>query len=148
MRGKVLGFDPVNGTGMISGDDGNRYSVGRMDLQGGAKSLIPGGAVDFEANGANATSVYPLPGSVDIGAKNKWIAAVLALLLGGIGVHKFYLGRNKEGIIMLLCFFPGMFLVVPIIVTSVIAFIEGIIYLVKSEQEFHDQYVAGNRAWF
>ena len=73
---------------------------------------------------------------------------MLALLLGGIGVHKFYLGRNKEGIIMLLCFFPGMFLVVPVIVTSVIAFIEGIIYLVKSEQEFHDQYVAGNRAWF
>lgn len=148
MRGRVLGFDAVNGTGMISGDDGNRYSVGRIDLQGGAKSLIPGGTVDFEANGVTAISVYPLPGSVDVGAKNKWIAAVLALVLGGLGVHKFYLGRQKEGVIMLLCFFPGMFLIVPAIVSGVIAFIEGIIYLVKSEQEFHDQYVTGSRGWF
>lgn len=54
------------------------------------------------------------------------VAGVLALLLGGIGVHKFYLGRMKQGLLFLLLswtFIPG-----------IIAFIEGILILSKGEQ--------------
>ena len=34
--------------------------------------------------------------------KSKGVAIVLALFLGGIGVHKFYLGRGGQGVLYLL----------------------------------------------
>lgn len=34
--------------------------------------------------------------------KSKVIAVILLLLLGYLGVHKFYLGKNKEGVIFLI----------------------------------------------
>jgi len=37
MKGKVLTYDDAAGTGMISGDDGKRYSFVRGDLQGGIR---------------------------------------------------------------------------------------------------------------
>lgn len=61
-------------------------------------------------------------------AKSRIAAGVLALLLGGIGVHKFYLGKIGLGILYLLfswTFIPG-----------VIALIEGIIYLCSSDETF------------
>ena len=67
MRGKVLGFDHASGTGMISGDYGNRYAVVRGDIQAGASTLMVGGSVDFEVSDKRAISVYvitpssPLP---------------------------------------------------------------------------------------
>lgn len=60
--------------------------------------------------------------------KSKVTAGVLAILLGGIGVHKFYLGRIGVGIIYLLfcwTYIPG-----------IIAFIEGIMYLCQSDEDF------------
>ena len=33
--------------------------------------------------------------------KNRVTAGVLALLLGGLGVHRFYLGQTGKGILML-----------------------------------------------
>jgi TM2 domain-containing membrane protein YozV/RNA polymerase subunit RPABC4/transcription elongation factor Spt4 len=64
--------------------------------------------------------------------KDRVAAALLALLLGGIGAHKFYLGQTKLGLLYL-CFF---WTVIP----AIVGFIEGIIYLVKSEEEFQRQY--------
>jgi TM2 domain-containing membrane protein YozV/cold shock CspA family protein len=149
MRGVVLGFDASTGKGVISGDDANRYSVDRSGLGDGVHSLIPGKKVDFVAEHGRATSVFPIPGDFSLGEKNKWIAAVLALIFGGLGIHKFYLGKNTAGFIMLAVFLGGILLAgIPTIVMSVIAFIEGIIYAVKSEQQFYDDYVVGDRAWF
>ena len=37
-------------------------------------------------------------------SKNRTTAALLALLLGGIGAHKFYLGETGKGLIYLLFF--------------------------------------------
>jgi TM2 domain-containing membrane protein YozV len=34
--------------------------------------------------------------------KQKMIAGILAILLGGLGVHSFYLGNTKKGIIQIL----------------------------------------------
>ncbi|MER3495843.1 MAG: hypothetical protein C4320_02930 [Armatimonadota bacterium] len=34
--------------------------------------------------------------------KQKWVAILLAFFLGGLGVHRFYLGHNGTGIAMLL----------------------------------------------
>lgn len=74
------------------------------------------------------------------GAEKKIVAGILALLLGGLGVHKFYLGYTKEGIIQLLLSF--------ICVGGIIGIIEGILYLTKSDEEFVATYINGRKGWF
>ena len=82
------------------------------------------------------------------GAEKKIIAGVLGILLGSIGVHKFFLGYIKEGIIMLLITFIGSFIVVGPVIMTIIGLIEGIIYLCKSDKDFVETYIAGRRPWF
>lgn len=60
--------------------------------------------------------------------RNKITAGVLGILLGGIGAHKFYLGKITMGIIYLLACWTG----IPVI----IGLIEGIKYLIMSPEEF------------
>ncbi len=70
--------------------------------------------------------------------QKKIIAAILAILLGWLGIHKFYLGYVVAGIIQLaLTFFLG--------IGGIIGLIEGIIYLVKSDDEFESVYVNGDK---
>ena len=74
------------------------------------------------------------------GAEKKMVAGILALLLGAWGIHKFYLGYTKEGVIQIvlgLCFGIGW----------ILAIIEGIMYLTKSDQEFVDTYINGRKGW-
>ena len=87
-------------------------------------------------------------GGSSTGEKSKIIAFLLALFLGSIGVHKFYLGYNTQGIIMLLCGTVGWFLLVPPFVIAIIALIEAIMYISKSDDEFHRIYVQNKKAWF
>ena len=144
MRGKVLSF---NGSGgLISGDDGNRYGFAVSDLQGGAVYVAAGSTVDFEVEDSRAVSVYII--SAAIGDKNRYVAAVLAFLFGCLGLHKFYLGKTTAGIIMLIAGTVGWILVIPGMVCAFIAFIETIIYLVKSDQSFYEDYVVGGKSWF
>lgn len=64
--------------------------------------------------------------------RSRTTAAVLAFFLGGLGAHKFYLGRIGWGIVYLL--FCWTF------IPSVIAFVEFIVYLCKSDEEFSAKY--------
>jgi TM2 domain-containing membrane protein YozV len=64
--------------------------------------------------------------------KDKTTAGILALLLGGLGIHKFYLGQTGVGIVYLV--FCWTF------IPSLIAFVEGILYLTMSEQAFAQRY--------
>jgi len=66
--------------------------------------------------------------------RNKLAAGLFGILLGGLGVHKFYLGDVGLGIIYLL--FCWTF------IPAIIGLIEGIIYLTMSEQEFNAKYNA------
>ncbi|UPM49606.1 TM2 domain-containing protein [Synechococcus sp. A10-1-5-1] len=80
-------------------------------------------------------------------ASNKKLAAgLLAIFLGSLGVHKFVLGYNTAGLIMLLvtvltCGVAGF-------VMGVIGIIEGIIYLTKTPQEFELTYLQNSKEWF
>jgi TM2 domain-containing membrane protein YozV len=60
--------------------------------------------------------------------KSKTTAGILALLVGGLGIHKFYL--NKAGLGILYILFSWTF--VPLI----ISLIEGIVYLTQSDEAF------------
>ena len=82
------------------------------------------------------------------GEKNKMIAFLLALFLGVWGIHKFYLGYNNQGIIMLICGTIGWILFIPPLVMAIIALIEAIMYITKSDDEFQKVYVDNEKAWF
>ena len=49
---------------------------------------------------------------------------------------------------MLLGILVGWILFLPPFIVGVTALIEGIIYLTKSDEEFHETYVVGKKAWF
>lgn len=67
--------------------------------------------------------------------KSKTTAVVLALLLGGLGAHKFYLGQTLQGILYLV--FCWTF--IPLIVSVV----DIIMYLTMSDQAFQEKYCGG-----
>ena len=81
--------------------------------------------------------------------KSKIAAGLLAIFLGTLGVHKFYLGYTKEGVIMLLVTVLGSILFgLGAIVMAIIALIEGIVYLTKTDEQFETTYVQGEKGWF
>lgn len=63
---------------------------------------------------------------------NNVVAALLALFLGGIGIHKFYLGKWFQGLLYLVFCWTG--------IPSIIAFIEAIVYLVMGQKSFQKTY--------
>ena len=89
------------------------------------------------------------------GGDNKRImAGVMAIILGSLGVHKFILGYNKEGFILLgisvaayvlSCVGVGLLFVW---IPGVVGLIEGIVYLTKSDEEFYQLYAVQKKEWF
>jgi len=149
MQGTVLEFDKQSSIGLISGSDGNRYEFIGADIQSNFHALRIGTLVDFQAENNKAKQIYLLNLSKSSGSKSKIAAGLLAIFLGGLGIHKFYLGYPKAGIIMLLiCIFGFIFLLIPTIIISIISFIEGIIYITKSDEDFDEIYVSNVRQWF
>ena len=119
---------------------------------------LPGGALPTR---------LPLDQSGDT-AQKKLIAGLLGIFLGSLGVHKFYLGQNAAGLLMLgvnlgvwalavvLSLFTlgfGAVVLFPLAafvssVLGVIGLIEGIIYLTKSDADFERDYLHGRKSWF
>ena len=80
------------------------------------------------------------------GADKKIVAGICAIVVGGLGIHKFILGYQTEGIIMLLVSVLSCFMLSPVM--HVIAIVEGISYLTKSDEDFVRTYVEGRKGWF
>ena len=60
--------------------------------------------------------------------KSRITAAVLALLVGGLGIHKFYMGKVWPGVVyVLLCW---------TYVPAVVALVEAIIYFTQNDETF------------
>lgn len=66
-------------------------------------------------------------GSV-VKGKNKMVAGILALLVGYLGVHHFYLGNIAAGILSVLFFWTG--------IPGIIGLVQGIIILTESDEAF------------
>lgn len=64
--------------------------------------------------------------------KSKTVAALLAFFLGGVGAHKFYLGKNGQGILYLIFVWTW--------IPAILGLIEGISYIVNSQEEFDAKY--------
>lgn len=84
------------------------------------------------------------------GAKDHVVAALLAIFLGPLGIHKFYLGYNTVAFITLAVTVLGSIVTFGLAanVMGVLSLIEGVIYLTKSQTEFEQIYVVGNKEWF
>jgi TM2 domain-containing membrane protein YozV len=153
MKGQILDYSVTGNTGTITGSDGNRYYFAGAEWK---SSGVParGISVDFEIEGNQARSVYVALGSASIaGSKNKIAAGLLAIFLGGLGIHKFYLGFTGPGLVFLLVNTVGwlvtwIMLFLPNVVLCVIALVEGIIYLTKTDEEFEQLYVVQKKQWF
>ena len=145
MRGQVLGVDTRTGDGIVAGEDGRRYAFKPADWAHRGEPAI-GMHVDFETHENRALTIFPVPGTPipqsptpsapDQSDRNKYVAAILAFLLGPLGIHRFYLGRVGSGIAMLVlsCTVIGLFLSVPW------ALIDMVRYLVMSDREFAARY--------
>ncbi|WP_370811751.1 TM2 domain-containing protein [Dialister invisus] len=60
--------------------------------------------------------------------KSRILAGLLGIFFGGIGAHKFYMGKIGMGILYLLFCWTG--------IPACVGFIEGLIYLCSSDENF------------
>lgn len=74
----------------------------------------------------------PSCGAVTGSSKNRVTAALLAFFLGGLGAHKFYLGKTGMGFLYLIFFWT--------FIPAIVAFIEFIIYLCSTDESFALKY--------
>lgn len=69
------------------------------------------------------------------------LCGVMGIVLGGLGIHRFILGDITGGILRILLIFACG-------AGHLISFIEGIIYLTKTDEQFIKEYQVGKKAWF
>ena len=71
--------------------------------------------------------------------RSRGIAGLLAILVGAIGVHYFYIGKTGAGVVFLLatlltCGFLG-------VVTEIVSLIQGILFFTSTQEEFESRWV-------
>ena len=71
---------------------------------------------------------------LQVGDKNKVVAALLAFFTGAFGFHRFYLGQ-WWGLFYLLFFWTG--------IPSLVAFIEAIVFLFSDQKQWDNKYNNG-----
>lgn len=82
------------------------------------ESNIPAGGININlSNAQNTQTQQPAyySNNVNLHAVNKIAYLVLALLLGGIGIHKFYAGYSGAGVMYLLFCWTGIPLILSLI---------------------------------
>lgn len=100
MRGNILEYSQHQDTGIISGQDGNRYNFSRSNIRTGSAPL-KGALVDFEPSEGVATDIVYII-TKGTSSTSRAVYIILALFFGLLGVHNFYAGRTTWGIILLL----------------------------------------------
>ncbi|UOA10071.1 TM2 domain-containing protein [Methylobacter sp. S3L5C] len=101
MIGYIESYDADSQTGVVKSEK-NSYTF-HLDDWVAQVSPDVGDDVSFDSEGTLARQIklvgaYLTPPTA---VKYKYVAAVLALLLGGVGVHRFYLGYYKIGLMQL-----------------------------------------------
>lgn len=78
---------------------------------------------------------------IDVNSR-KLLCGLMGIFFGSLGIHRFLLGDVAGGIWRIVISF------VTCGVGSIIGFIEGIIYLTRSDPEFYQIYMVDKKAWF
>lgn len=77
--------------------------------------------------------------SSPVTGKSRGVAALLAILLGSLGIHYFYLGKQTAGIVFLVCTIVSCGILGAI--TEILALISGIKMFCISNEQFDSDYV-------
>lgn len=113
------------------------------------------------------TPYTPVPTYAGDVAQKRLIAGLLAIFLGSLGVHKFYLGMNTQGIMILganigvwilalligvVTLGFGLIITLPLAglvsaALGLLGLVEGILYLTKSDADFGRDYLVGKKPW-
>ncbi|MEM6318341.1 MAG: NINE protein [Bacteroidota bacterium] len=64
--------------------------------------------------------------------KDKTLTGLLALFLGTLGVHRFYLGQTKLGVLYLILLFTG--------ISAILGLIDAVLFLTMDQEKFDDKY--------
>jgi TM2 domain-containing membrane protein YozV len=134
--GTPSGFGSPGGSGAGPGYPQNAYQQGAYPQGAYPQGAYPQGGYPGQAQPGYPNSYLPVPipprALAPYRQRDKVVAGLLGIFLGSIGIHKFYLGQPGWGIIYLLFCWTG--------IPFLVGLIEGIVYLVQSEQEFDYQY--------
>lgn len=165
MQGQILDYSIQSNSGVITTKEGQRYQFEGSEWKD-ASLPSRGMEVDFDVDANNqAIGVYKALrssntvklGSTGSKGKSRIVAGVLALFLGGYGIHKFYLGITVPGIIYLLCNWIFLTLaiateedifLIPIMIICIFALIDAVIYLTRTDEDFQRIYVEDKKQWF
>lgn len=85
--------------------------------------------------------IYPVSEAAKAGKKDKVVAGLLAILLGTLGIHYFYLGKTQAGVLTI------VISLVSCGIWPVVMFIQGILMLTMSEEDFDSKYVDNDRTF-
>ena len=91
----------------------------------------PGRVPDVEDAGAPKTTTPRLPREPRVWIRSRVMAGLLGVFLGGLGLHRMYLGYWRRGFTMLAIFVVGGFFTLGLatLVVCVVGFAEGLLYL-------------------
>ncbi|UNF52537.1 TM2 domain-containing protein [Bartonella krasnovii] len=98
MKGKIIGEN--QGDYFISGADGKRYQFANWDWSGKKPPKV-GDMVDFVCEGDTVKSIFPIL-TEGQSQQSKVTLAVVCFFLGGLGIHRFMVGKVGTGIALLL----------------------------------------------
>lgn len=127
----------------------------RSDTSSSPDDIVDAIALQSEAEargnrGSEAAATVLYEEAPFVPSKDHVAAALLAILLGCFGIHKFYLGYTTAGFITLgITIVGGVFtLGVAAAVMALVGVVEGILYLTESQSKFESTHVLHVREWF
>lgn len=96
-------------------------------------------------NGTSTSSDVFAPGR---SGKSRGAFALLAIFLGCLGVHFFYIGKTGAGVTnLVICMFSWILLFIPLGVLGVLTLIQGILALTMTEEEFERRYIISTSSY-
>jgi TM2 domain-containing membrane protein YozV len=137
--GRPYGQKPYAGDAYGYGDPNTRpYPTGTTGQGGHPRTPYPQDPQNFSAPGAHGQQGYaPGPyGQPYAPQKSRVVAGILGILLGSLGIHRFYLGFTTIGIIQILMSTVLAFLTFGLsaVAATVWGLVEGIMILVGAQQ--------------
>lgn len=102
MRGKVIHYDWSTNTGIISGDNGNRYYFVKESWKDNQEP-VRGMVVDFVVYDTDKAEEIITLRYISSDESADWLVTLLlCIFLGAFGVHRFYTKQIGIGILQLL----------------------------------------------